>query len=110
MAILNDALKPGSYLPIEQFPLLRYIPDFLAPSKARAKLAYKQSTAIYTEAKNRVEARRQGGDDRNSIADRLLSGNIKMDTSLSPTQLSNLLGVIHEAAADTTSSMVLTDI
>lgn len=33
-----------------------------------------------------------------------------MDVALTPTELSNFSAVFHEAAADTTSSMILTDI
>ncbi|KAF2654209.1 cytochrome P450, partial [Lophiostoma macrostomum CBS 122681] len=110
MGIINPALEPGSYLPIEQFPILKYIPDFLAPSKARAKKAYRGNTAIYTEAQRRVEARRKEGDDRNSIADRILSGSIKLESKWSATETSNYFAVFHEAASDTTANMTLTDI
>ncbi|KAF2114293.1 cytochrome P450 2D18 [Lophiotrema nucula] len=107
---LNTALEPGSYLPIEQFPILGYIPDFLAPSKARAREAYRNTTAIYKEAKERVETRRKNGDVRDSIADRLLSGDMKMDITMRDNQFSNFLAVLHEAGSDTTASMVLTGI
>jgi cytochrome P450 len=57
-----------------------------------------------------VEARRKEGDDRNSIADRILSGGIKLESAWTGTETSNYFAVFHEAASDTTSSMTLTDI
>ncbi|KAF1843820.1 cytochrome P450 2D18 [Cucurbitaria berberidis CBS 394.84] len=107
---INPTCEPGSYLPIEQFPILKYIPDRWAPSKARAKHCYRAVTAIWVDARKRVEKRRQNGDERSSMADRVLSGEVKFDVPLTPTQLSNFFGTLHQGGADTTSSMVLTHV
>jgi cytochrome P450 len=107
---MNATLEPGTYLPIEQFPILKLIPDRFVPSKARAKRCYKEMTAIWTEARRRVEERRLRGDKRDSVADKVLAGDIKLDVPLSDTHLNNFLGVIHEGSADTVSGAILTTI
>lgn len=82
----------------------------MAPSKIRARQCYKTVTAIWTEARERVEERRRSGDERVSICDRILSGTLKTDITYTYSQLVNFLGTIHEGASDTTSSMILSDI
>ncbi|KAF1976357.1 cytochrome P450 2D18 [Bimuria novae-zelandiae CBS 107.79] len=107
---INLASTPGTYLPIEEFPILKYIPSFLAPSKARATTCFDTVTAIWSEARARVVARRQKGDHRESLADRIIAGELKSDQEMSVPQESNFLGTLHQGAADTTSSMILTSI
>jgi cytochrome P450 len=107
---INPAMEPGSYLPIEQFPILKYIPSRWVSSKARAKDSYKFMTATWLDARKRVDERRRHGDERNSLADRLLSGETKSDVPMNDTQLCNFLGVLQEAGSDTTASMMLTHI
>ncbi|OAG03879.1 cytochrome P450 oxidoreductase-like protein [Paraphaeosphaeria sporulosa] len=101
---------PGTYLPIEQFPILNYIPSFLVPSKKRAKTCFDTVSSIWVEAHSQVVARRQKGDHRVSLGDRLISGEMKSDVEMSPRQEANFIGTLHQGAADTTSTMVLTNI
>lgn len=82
----------------------------MLPSQTRAKQCYKTVTSIWTEARQRVEHRRKGGDERISLCDRILGGALKTDVIFSPNQLTNYFGALHGAAADTTSSMMLTNI
>ncbi|KAH7135157.1 cytochrome P450 2D18 [Dendryphion nanum] len=102
-----EAVKPGTYLPIEQFPILKYIPDRWNPSIPRAKKCYETVTKLWAEARRRVEERRNNGDIRVSLADRLISGDIKSDTPLSDRDVNHLLGAMLEAGADTTSTSSL---
>ena len=103
-------MEPGTYLPIEQFPVLKLLPDRLVSTHARAKRCYQIVTSVWNEAKERVEQRRKNGDTRDSLLDRLLSEEIKCDVQMSSNQLANFVGAIMQGAADTTSSVVLSDI
>lgn len=107
---INPTMEPGTYLPIEQFPILRYIPDRWAPSKARANRCYEAVTAIWLEALEKVKERCKNGDHRISLADRMLAGNLKSDVPMSPTVLANFLGSITQGGADTTSSGMRTNV
>ena len=103
-------MEPGSYLPIEQFPILALLPDFLIPSKARAKACYQTITQTWTRATSLVESRRQNNDTRDSLLDRMLSDEIKSDIPMTPIELSNFMGAIMQGAAETTSSVMLSNI
>ncbi|KAJ4373847.1 hypothetical protein N0V83_002586 [Neocucurbitaria cava] len=107
---INPAVEQGTYLPIEQFPILKYIPERWAPSKQRAKVCYTEVTKIWNEARSRVATRRSNDDERESLCDRLLSGSVKCDIPLNDDQISNFLGSAHQGAADTTMSAILTNI
>lgn len=48
--------------------------------------------------------RRQKGDHRVSLGDRLISGEIKSDFTMTLRQEANFLGTLHQGAADTTST------
>lgn len=82
----------------------------MAPSKNRAKQCYKTVTAVWMEAQQRVEERRRSGDERVSLCDRILSDALKTDTPFSRSELCNTYGSLHQGAADTTSSMLLSGI
>jgi cytochrome P450 len=107
---ISPTMEQGSYLPIEQFPILGYIPDRWAPSKARAKRCYEAVTGIWTEALGKVKERRRNGDERASLADRMLAGDLKSDVPMSPSELANFLGSITQGGADTTSSSMRTTV
>lgn len=108
--MIPGAATPGSYLPIEEFPFLRLVPSFLIPSKARATTCFHAVTAIWSEARSMVIARRLQGDHRESLADRIIGGDIKSDKEMTVSEESNFLGTLHQGAADTTASMLLTSI
>jgi cytochrome P450 len=58
-----------------------------------------------------VEARRETGDMRDSLLDRILDGSIKPDVGLTDSQLNNtLLGTLHQAGSDTSADATLTSI
>lgn len=86
------------------------MPDRLIPTKARATRCYQIVTSVWTEAKERVEQRRNNGDTRDSLLDRLLSEEIKCDVQLSPNQLANFVGTLMQGAAETTSNVMLSHI
>jgi cytochrome P450 len=107
---INSAIEPGSYLPVAQFPILRYIPDRWNPGKARAKQCNQTTTSIWTEACQRIEKRRKDGVERPSLADKYFSGELKPDVAMSSSQFANFCGTLHGGASDTTASAMLTNI
>ncbi|KAF2021108.1 cytochrome P450 2D18 [Aaosphaeria arxii CBS 175.79] len=107
---ISPASEPGASLPIDQFPILKLIPDRWAPSKARAKLCYEEVTKVWIKARDLVEERRRNGDERDCLADRMMSGSIKSDIPLSDIELANFLGALSQGAADTTMSAMMTSI
>jgi cytochrome P450 len=78
--------------------------------RTRAKHSYKAMDGIWSEARRRVDQRRETGDKRNSIADQVLDGEKGTDLSLNDHQLNHFLGILVEGGADTTSASLLTSI
>ncbi|KAI3558589.1 cytochrome P450 2D18 [Colletotrichum abscissum] len=107
---VSTILEPGSYLPVDQFPILKWIPDRLAKSRQRGKELYYTITNIWTKAREDVELRRSQGIRRESLIDKLLDEEIKCDVPLSYTAFNNFLGGLQMAAADTTATATLTNI
>ncbi|KAK2005730.1 cytochrome P450 2D18 [Colletotrichum eremochloae] len=109
-ADISKALEPGTYLPVDQFPILKLIPDRWNKPKQRCKKYYALTTDIWIEARRRIETRRKNGDMRDSLIDKLLGEEIKPDFPLSYTTFNNFLGGLHMAAADTTATATLTSV
>lgn len=107
---VSRAIAPGSYLPVDQFPILKLLPDRWIMGRQRAKDLYVMMTGVWRDARERVDARRSAGDRRESMLDRILDGEITSDVPLSYSGVNNLIGGIHQAAADTTATAVLTTI
>jgi len=106
----SEALEPGANPPVDQFPFLKLMPEFLSPWKARARNSYKAMDSTWGEARRRIDERRSKGQIRNCIADRILDGEKALDIPLTDHQLNHFLGVIVEGGADTTASSMLTSI
>jgi cytochrome P450 len=108
---LVEAIKPSSYLPTTQFPVLKLIPNICVPSRHLAHVAHQGITATFTKAGELVERRRKAGDIRNSLLDQLLNGAIKPDVPLTLSQRdSGLLGPLHQGASGTSSGAPLTSL
>ncbi|KAF6823682.1 cytochrome p450 [Colletotrichum musicola] len=110
MEAVSKALSPGSYLPVDQFPILKLLPERWIMGRQRAKDLYVMMTGVWQDARERVDARRSAGDKRDSMLDRIIDGEIASDVPLSYSGVNNLIGGIHQAAADTTATAVLTTI
>ncbi|KAJ4361111.1 uncharacterized protein N0V89_001680 [Didymosphaeria variabile] len=106
----SESLEPGANPPVDQFPFLKLLSDRFAPWVKRARSSYKAIDSTWAEARRRVESRRQQGDKRVSIVDRILDGEKAMDFPLTDHQLNHFLGVLVEGGADTTASSMLTSI
>ncbi|GKT90130.1 cytochrome P450 [Colletotrichum tofieldiae] len=109
-AYLSKAVAPGSYLPVEQFPFLKLIPASWMESRRRGNECYKTMTNVWNEAYERVKERRSTGDQRVSLLDSILDGEIKVEVPHSYTGLNNFFGAVHQGAADTTATATLTSI
>ncbi|OHF02015.1 cytochrome P450 2D18 [Colletotrichum orchidophilum] len=110
MDAVSLILEPGSYLPEEQFPILKLIPDRLAKSRQQGKELYHTITNVWNKAREGVDLRRSKGLMRESLIDKLLDEKIKCDVPLTYTGLNNFLGGLQMAAADTTATATLTNI
>ncbi|KAF6811973.1 cytochrome P450 2D18 [Colletotrichum sojae] len=105
----SEVLEPGTYLPVDQFPALELVPNWLNKPLQNGERFYRTMTGIWNEARGRVEDRRGKGDRRESLIDRLLDEGDK--TSLLPyTAFNNFLGGVEMGAADTTATQMLTTI
>ncbi|KAF2637168.1 cytochrome P450 [Massarina eburnea CBS 473.64] len=110
MEAINRAISPGTYLPSEQFPIFKLIPKRWSSANIRAEESFSISTNIWTEARERVESRRNQGDKRESLMDQLLDGNSKFDVPLSGTKLAHFVGTLMEAASETSALSMRTHI
>ncbi|KAI1617878.1 cytochrome P450 [Exophiala viscosa] len=112
----GEALEPGANPPVDEFPVLKYLPEFISPWKTRAKYAGKVMDDIWSEARRRVDERRQRGDIRTtlgSLADKLLDEHSEKGSPLSKQplgkqELDHFFGLLVEGGAETTSSTMLT--
>lgn len=103
-------MTPGSYLPTEQFPVLKLFPQSWSSSKTRAQNAYKVFTAVAQEAAHRVENRRKTHGPRNCLLDKVIDGDIIPDEPMFGSKFVNFFTTIWAAAADTTAVALLTNI
>ncbi|GME65473.1 cytochrome p450 [Neofusicoccum parvum] len=106
----SRSLEIGANPPVDQFPFLQRIPDFLAPWKRRAKLSYKIMADTWAEARRLAEKRRAAGERRPAMFDRIVDGETKLDVRHTDTQLNHFLGTMVEAGAETSASGMLTSL
>ena len=104
----SASLEPGANPPVDEFPFLKYVPEFLAPWKKRARGSYRCMDDTWNEARRRVEIRRSKGIKRDSVIDSILDGEKHSDLQVTDKQMNHFLGVIVEGGADTTASATLT--
>ncbi|EXJ84068.1 hypothetical protein A1O3_04735 [Capronia epimyces CBS 606.96] len=107
----GEALEPGANPPVDEFPVLKYLPEFISPWKTRAKYAGSVMHKIWSEARSRVDERRRRGDIRTShgsLADKLLDEYTEKGSPLSKQELDHFFGLLVEGGAETTSSTMLT--
>ncbi|KAF2828283.1 cytochrome P450 oxidoreductase-like protein [Ophiobolus disseminans] len=110
-ASLLEAIKPGSYLPVAQFPILDWLPGQFKTSKEVAKSAYCHNVSMFSRARAIVDSRRELGDIRESLLDRLIDGLIKPDIPLSFSQITHgFLGAMHQGASETSAMATLTSV
>lgn len=105
----GEAMEPGANPPVDEFPFLKYIPAMFAPWKRRCKTSGDAMHAIWFEARRRVDERRERGDVRFSLADKLLDEYAEKGSSpLNKNELDHFFGLLVEGGSETTSSTMLT--
>jgi cytochrome P450 family 619 len=102
----SESLEPGANPPIDEFPILQMLPDFLSSWRRRAQKSYKAMDSTWFTAKKYADQRRKAGDIRPCIYDRVLDN--EKEEQLTDQQLVHFLGVLVEGGADTTASSILT--
>lgn len=110
MAKWTEAMEPGANPPVDDFPLLKYVPASLAFWKRRAMDAGATMDGTWGKARRLVDERRATGERRNCIIDTLLDDYEKNGWPQGLTQhaFQNLMGEVVEGGADTTSAQLLT--
>ncbi|KAJ6024488.1 hypothetical protein N7540_005285, partial [Penicillium herquei] len=98
-------LEPGATPPVDAFPWLRYLPQFLASWKAKAKNIRTEQRALYFGLLEETIARIAKGATTGYFMERVLQDQQK--TGLDDEHVAYLGGILMEAGSDTTSSTVL---
>ncbi|KAJ5934878.1 hypothetical protein N7466_004425 [Penicillium verhagenii] len=99
-------LEPGATPPIDAFPFLRSLPEFMSPWKTEAKDIRKVQSTLYFGLVKESKERRSKGVLEPCFIERLIEGQAK--NGLSDAQIAYLGGTLMEAGSDTTSSALLT--
>lgn len=101
-------MEPGANPPVDEYTFLRFIPEKFAPWKKRAMRAGDTMDEVWTRARQIIEERRQKGEKRDCIADRLLDEYTETGFPMSQHAFNNLIGELVEGGADTTAAQLLT--
>ena len=104
----TEAMEAGANPPVDEYPILKFIPTRFAYWKRRAVAAGHVFDAMWGKARRIVDERRAKGDNRNSIMDHLLEEYNKKGWPMSQHAFNNLVGEVVEGAADTTAAQILT--
>ncbi|OCK74678.1 putative cytochrome P450 oxidoreductase [Lepidopterella palustris CBS 459.81] len=105
---LLEAMEPGANPPVDEYPILQYLPKRFFFWKRRAWAAREALDSSWTKGRAVVEARRAKGIKRDCIADTLLDEYEAKGWPMTQHAFNNLLGELVEAGADTTASQILT--
>ncbi|KAH8901185.1 putative cytochrome P450 oxidoreductase [Thozetella sp. PMI_491] len=107
MHIWLELQEPGANPPIDEFPVLKYLPGYW---KKRADKCRQMVDAMWDEARHEVEERRAKGIKRDCFIDQKLDEYNEDGWPDWMTQhgFNNLWGELLEAGADTTANQILT--
>ncbi|KAJ5640708.1 hypothetical protein N7528_000333 [Penicillium herquei] len=98
-------LEPGSTPPIDAFPFLRALPEFMSPWKKEAKEIRVEQSALYYGLLNETKARLSQKNLEPCFMEKLLASQEK--DGFTDEHLAYLGGVLMEGGSDTTSSTLL---
>ncbi|KAK5107151.1 hypothetical protein LTR62_001676 [Meristemomyces frigidus] len=101
----TQLLEPGATPPIDAFPLLKYLPSFLAPWKREALAIKEEQRALYFGLLKETRAKLSIGKAESCFMSELLRQSEK--SGLSEDQIAYLGGILMEAGSDTTASTLL---
>ncbi|EJD42195.1 cytochrome P450 [Auricularia subglabra TFB-10046 SS5] len=97
-------MHPRAYL-VDTFPVIDYLPDFLAPWRRDAKRKHQIEVEFYTRLLVEVKGRMEKGENLECFAARLWEDNTKNQLDL--TTLAYIAGSAFEAGTDNTAGTIL---
>ncbi|KAI1131775.1 cytochrome P450 [Nemania abortiva] len=101
----SEMIAQGGAPPLEVFPFLKYVPDFLTPWKKwkqRLERVKQRQNKLYHDLVSEARTRIANGKGQDSFAAAVLRNNDK--TEYTDEELEYLLGLMMEAGSDTTAS------
>ncbi|KAL2787809.1 cytochrome P450 [Aspergillus keveii] len=98
-------LDPGAAPPVDAFPFLKLIPEFLAPWKKEAREIRQEQRALYFELMRETKERISHQKTTGCFMERLLRDQEKL--GLDDEHMVYLGGILMEAGSDTTASTLL---
>ncbi|KAJ5982934.1 hypothetical protein N7481_005033 [Penicillium waksmanii] len=104
----TEAMEAGANPPVDEYPILKFIPKRFAYWKRRAIAAGEVFDSMWGKARRIVDERRARGIKRECIIDDLLDEYEKKGWPMSQHAFNNLVGEVVEGAADTTAAQILT--
>ncbi|KAJ5564642.1 hypothetical protein N7513_000884 [Penicillium frequentans] len=99
-------LEPGATPPVDAFPFLRRLPEFLSPWRTEAKEIRQIQSSLYFNLVKETKERRSKHDLEPCFIEKLLDDQEK--NGLNDAQIAYLGGTSMEAGSDTTSAALLT--
>jgi cytochrome P450 len=102
-AILENGRTP----PVDAFPFLKYLPNFLSPWRRWALQIRDEQRQLYFELLQDVKDRRAKGIKRNCFLDQMLEEPFTQKYRLDGEHIAYIGGVLMEGGSDTTSSTLL---
>lgn len=100
-------LDTGATPPVDIFPFLKRLPDFMSPWRRWARQIRKEQRQLYLELLQDVKDRRVRGVRRNCFMDRLLDESFREKYELDDEHIAYIGGVLMEGGSDTTASTLL---
>ena len=98
-------LEPGATPPVDAMPFLKYLPEFAAPWKARAREIHRDQRRLYFQLMDETKERMSEGKGTGCFMEKLIQNQEK--SGLDDEHVANLGGILMEAGSDTTSSTLL---
>lgn len=109
MQAWSRIMETGNTPPLDVWPILKYLPNFLSPWRPRAQQLSRNMYTLYRALVRQVRERRKRGDKRDSLMDKILeeqeSPAFDKSTALSEDKLAFLGGVLMEGGSDTVCSL-----
>ena len=99
-------LETGATPPVDVFPILKSLPDFLSPWRKWALSIREEQRSLYFELLEGVKDRLNQGISRNCFMDTLLTTE-KSKNDLDEEHIAYIGGVLMEGGSDTTASTLL---
>ncbi|GES61731.1 cytochrome P450 [Aspergillus terreus] len=102
-AILETGVTP----PVDVFPFLKLLPDFMSPWSRWARQIRVEQRQLYFELLQEVKSQRARGIQRNCFMSQLLEEKFAETYELDEEHIAYIGGVLMEGGSDTTASMLL---